>query len=142
MSTVTFPGLGLTLHLNRVAFSIGTFHVYWYGIIIALGFFFGVAFCCAQAKKFGLKPDDILDMIIFAAPGGIIGAPAPITSFSIRTSIATPMAVGALRLVCPPVTVVWRSMGGLLPGSSLPGWWHGIKRFPFRPWQTSVPLAF
>ena len=20
--------------------------------------------------------------------------------------------------------------------------WHGIKRFPFRPWQTSVPLAF
>lgn len=74
MSTVTFPGLGLTLHLNRVAFSIGTFHVYWYGIIIALGFFFGVAFCCAQAKKFGLKPDDILDMIIFAAPGGIIGA--------------------------------------------------------------------
>lgn len=65
MSTVTFPGLGLTLHLNRVAFSIGTFHVYWYGIIIALGFFFGVAFCCAQAKKFGLKPDDILDMIIF-----------------------------------------------------------------------------
>ena len=34
MSTVTFPGLGLTLHLNRVAFSIGTFHVYWYGIII------------------------------------------------------------------------------------------------------------
>ena len=43
MSTVTFPGLGLTLHLNRVAFSIGTFHVYWYGIIIALGFFFGVA---------------------------------------------------------------------------------------------------
>ena len=55
MSTVTFPGLGLTLHLNRVAFSIGTFHVYWYGIIIALGFFFGVAFCCAQAKKFGLN---------------------------------------------------------------------------------------
>ena len=36
MSTVTFPGLGLTLHLNRVAFSIGTFHVYWYGIIICL----------------------------------------------------------------------------------------------------------
>ena len=36
MSTVTFPGLGLTLHLNRVAFSIGTFHVYWYGIILSL----------------------------------------------------------------------------------------------------------
>ena len=48
MSTVTFPGLGLTIHLNRVAFSIGSFHVYWYGVIIALGFFLGVAFCCTQ----------------------------------------------------------------------------------------------
>ena len=28
MNTVTFPGLGLTLHLNRVAFSIGDFHHY------------------------------------------------------------------------------------------------------------------
>ena len=74
MNTVTFPGLGLTLHLNRVAFSIGDFHVYWYGIIIAFGFFLGVSFCCANAKKFGMKPDDILDLILFVAPGGIIGA--------------------------------------------------------------------
>ena len=68
MNTVTFPGLGLTLHLNRVAFSIGDFHVYWYGIIIAFGFFLGVSFCCANAKKFGMKPDDILDLILFVAP--------------------------------------------------------------------------
>ena len=59
MNTVTFPGLGLTLHLNRVAFPIGDFHVYWYGIIIAFGFFLGVSFCCANAKKFGMKPDDM-----------------------------------------------------------------------------------
>ena len=74
MNTVTFPGLGLAFTLDPVAFSIGSFHIYWYGVIIALGFFLGVAFCCWQAKKFGLKPDDILDMILFAAPGGIIGA--------------------------------------------------------------------
>ena len=74
MNTVTFPGLGLELHLNRVAFTLGSFQVYWYGIIIALGFFLGVAFCCWQSKKFGIKADDILDMILFAAPGGIIGA--------------------------------------------------------------------
>ena len=74
MNTVTFPGLGLTLHLNRDAFSIGEFHVNWYGIIIAFGFFLGVSFCCANAKKLGMKPDDILDLILFVAPGGIIGA--------------------------------------------------------------------
>lgn len=50
---MTFPGLGLSFSINRVAFSIGSFHIYWYGIIIAAGFFLGVVFCCSQAKKFG-----------------------------------------------------------------------------------------
>lgn len=74
MNTISFPGLGLTFSINRVAFSIGTFDIYWYGVIIALGFVLGVLFCRAQAPKFGLKGDDIIDMILFAAPGGIIGA--------------------------------------------------------------------
>lgn len=116
MSTVTFPGLGLTLHLNRVAFSIGTFHVYWYGIIIALGFFFGVAFCCAQAKKFGLKPDDILDMIIFAAPGGIIGARLYYIFFNPDLYRNPDGSWDLAACHCPPVTVVWRSMGDYCRG--------------------------
>lgn len=74
MSTVSFPGLGLTFELNRVAFSIGGFHVYWYGVIIAVGFVLAVWFCLTQAKKFGVRTDDFLDMLLFAAPGGIIGA--------------------------------------------------------------------
>lgn len=74
MNTVTFPGLGLTLTLDPVALSLGDFQIYWYGIIIALGFVLGGGFCCRQAKQFGLKADDVLDMLLFAAPGGIIGA--------------------------------------------------------------------
>ena len=30
MGTVSFPGLGLEFHLNRVAFHIGSWPVYWY----------------------------------------------------------------------------------------------------------------
>ena len=37
MNTVAFPGLGLTFHLDRVALSLGSFQIYWYGVIIALG---------------------------------------------------------------------------------------------------------
>lgn len=74
MSTVAFPGLGLSFELNRVAFSVGEFQIYWYGVIIALGFVLGGAFCCWQAPKFGLHADDILDLLLFAAPGGILGA--------------------------------------------------------------------
>ncbi len=42
--TVTFPGLGLELELNRVAFTLLGRPVYWYGVIIALGFLLAVAF--------------------------------------------------------------------------------------------------
>ena len=31
MNTVTFPGLGLEFTIDPVAFSIGTFQIYWYG---------------------------------------------------------------------------------------------------------------
>ena len=75
MNTVTFPGLGLTLHLPRVAFSIGSFHIYWYGIIIAIGFVAGTIFCVrCMARRMGLRGDDLVDMMLFAAPGGIVGA--------------------------------------------------------------------
>jgi phosphatidylglycerol:prolipoprotein diacylglycerol transferase len=74
MGTVCFPGLGLELHLNRVAFHLGSWPVYWYGIIIAVGFLLAVFFCCRSAKQFGIRQDDIIDMLFFAVPLGIIGA--------------------------------------------------------------------
>ena len=37
-NVITFPGLGLTFHIDRIAFSIGSLNIYWYGIIIAVGF--------------------------------------------------------------------------------------------------------
>ena len=66
MGTVSFPGLGLEFHLNRVAFHIGSWPVYWYGIIIAAGFLLAVLYCCHAAKRFGIKQDDIIDMLFFA----------------------------------------------------------------------------
>ena len=42
MGTVSFPGLGLEFQLNRVAFHVGSWPVYWYGIIIAAGFLLAV----------------------------------------------------------------------------------------------------
>ena len=45
MGTVSFPGLGLEFQLNRVAFHVGSWPVYWYGIIIAAGFLLAVFYC-------------------------------------------------------------------------------------------------
>ena len=74
MGTVSFPGLGLEFQLNRVAFHVGSWPVYWYGIIIAAGFLLAVMYCSRQAPKFGIRQDDIIDMLFFAVPLSIIGA--------------------------------------------------------------------
>ncbi len=74
MGVVSFPGLGLEFQLNRVAFHVGSWPVYWYGIIIAAGFLLAVLYCSRRAGQFGIRQDDILDMLFFAVPLAIIGA--------------------------------------------------------------------
>ena len=42
---VQFPGLGLSFELDRVAFSIGSMNIYWYGVCIAVGMCLALAAC-------------------------------------------------------------------------------------------------
>lgn len=74
MNLVEFPNLGLKLSIDRVAFQIFGMPVYWYGLLIALGFMAAIFIGTRQAAKFGLKSEDIVDLVLFAAPGAIIGA--------------------------------------------------------------------
>lgn len=73
MNTVSFPGLGLQFELNRVAVSIFGLEIYWYGVIIASGFLLAVVLCSRWANRFGIKPDTIIDMLLFAVPITIVG---------------------------------------------------------------------
>lgn len=72
--SVSFPGLGLHLEMDNVAFEVFGISVYWYGIIIALAFLTAVLLGLKSCKKFNLEPDNILDLVIFAAPAALIGA--------------------------------------------------------------------
>lgn len=74
MEHLFFPGLGLGIDLERVAFTVLGHPIYWYGIIIAVGFLFAVWFCSGKAERFGVRSDDLIDMLFFAAPLGILGA--------------------------------------------------------------------
>ena len=51
MNPITFPGLGLEFHINRVAFSVFGKPIYWYGIIIAVGFVLAVTYCYYNAAR-------------------------------------------------------------------------------------------
>lgn len=75
MSTVvSFPGLGLEFTINRVAFSIGNFDIYWYGVLIGLGLALGMIYALTHAREFGIDSDRMLDVIIVGTIFGVIGA--------------------------------------------------------------------
>lgn len=74
MNQITFPGVGLELSVSPVAFKILGYEVYWYGIIIAIGFLLAVFFCLRISEEFGLRSEDVLDVLIFATPAALIGA--------------------------------------------------------------------
>lgn len=69
---VTFPGLGISMSIDRVAFELFGRPVYWYGIIIAIGFILAAIYAYKRAPQFGIEPDNFLDQLIIAAILGII----------------------------------------------------------------------
>ncbi len=81
--TVFFPGLGLEFTLNRVAFTILGHPVYWYGIIITCGLILAVWLCSRWAPRFGIVPDAILDMMIFAVPAALVAIRAYYVIFNL-----------------------------------------------------------
>ncbi|MFI3227208.1 MAG: prolipoprotein diacylglyceryl transferase [Clostridia bacterium] len=81
---ITFPNLGLDFAINPIAFSIGQKHIYWYGIIIACGFFFATIYAMKRSSHFGMVEDDILDTVLLAAPVSIIFARLYYVLFSLE----------------------------------------------------------
>ena len=73
-SPISFPNLGITVDPDPVAFTIFGKDIYWYGIIIAAGFLLAVLYMMRRAKEFGVTDDDVLDMVLWAAPIGVICA--------------------------------------------------------------------
>ena len=74
MYHVSFPKLGIELTINPIAFSIGDFNIYWYGIIIATGFTIALCYAIINSKRFGIVQDKLIDAIIVGLITGIIGA--------------------------------------------------------------------
>ena len=74
MNIISFPKLGIVLNINNVAFSIGSKPIYWYALIILIGFFLGLAFSYFTCEKRGIKKDYVWDIAIYGLISGIIGA--------------------------------------------------------------------
>ncbi len=89
MYNVSFPALGLEFTIDRVAFSVAGFDIYWYALCITAGLLLGIMYFIFAAKKFGFDPDKGIDVLIVGGIAAVIGArlyyvifsPFPIESF-------------------------------------------------------------
>ena len=96
-SVISFPMLG-GLQLNPPSYFLLFGHpIYFYGVIIGLGFLLGITFCTKRARRFGLNEDDIYDVMIWLIPCSIIGARLYYVLFQLDYYLAHPDELFALR---------------------------------------------
>ena len=79
---VQFPNLGIEVTINRVAFSVFGFDIYWYGVIFAFTIIRGASVAIYLGKKLGINDDDFIDIIMLGTFFGIIGARAYYVAFA------------------------------------------------------------
>ncbi len=70
---ISFPFLGLTLD-PPYCIRIGSFCIYYYGIIIAVGFLLAVFYVSRIHDRMDIKMDDVYDYIIWGVIAGVICA--------------------------------------------------------------------
>ena len=72
---ISFPGLFGDWEFNPDPIATHVGHgIYWYGIILAAAMLAGLLLCMKQAKRYGIKEDHVLDMVLWAVPSCIIGS--------------------------------------------------------------------
>lgn len=67
---------GIPLSVNPIALSVGSFTVYWYGVIIAVGFALALVYAWRNAKRYGIDLDRLLDVVLITTPCAILCARA------------------------------------------------------------------
>ena len=94
---ISFPMLGDWSIDPPYSFNLFGLEIYFYGVIIALGFILAALYCAKRAKKFGLSSDELYELVIWLIPTCIIGARLYYVLFKLDYFIANPDKIFALR---------------------------------------------
>lgn len=124
---LSFPGLGLQFEINRIAFSIGSRPIYWYGIIIALAFLAAASYALTRAKVFGLDNDRVMDVILGAVILGIVGARLYYVVFRWDTYMENPLSIFDLR--AGGIAIYGGIIGGVI-AAMIVCKWRQVKLLP------------
>ncbi|RAL24511.1 prolipoprotein diacylglyceryl transferase [Thermoflavimicrobium daqui] len=82
--------------LDPVAFSLGPIQVHWYGLLIGSGILLGLWLAMREAKRLGIDPEKILDMMIWVIPFAILGARLYYVLFEWENYASRPLEIFAV----------------------------------------------
>lgn len=95
-SIISFPMLGdLTLNPPAYINVLGR-EIYFYGILIAIGFLLAIFYCTRISRRFGIKEDDLYDLFIWLIPLSILGARLYFVAFKLDYYLAHPAEILAV----------------------------------------------
>lgn len=97
MREVVFPLLNLKLNINPIMFNMFGINIYWYAFLIVFSIILGIIICKKNEGKFGIKFDNILDLLICVLPISIICARLYYVIFSLNSYIQNPLEIFNIR---------------------------------------------
>lgn len=97
MFNVSFPELGLEFQIDRVAFSIFGFDIYWYALCITSGLLLALLYAHFNAKRFMVDEDKLINCFIVGVITAIVGARLYYVAFSWEEFASNPMRIFNIR---------------------------------------------
>lgn len=64
----------LAIVIDPVALRLGPLSIHWYGVIMGIAALLGLLLAIFEAKRRGLNPDILLDLVIWVIPAALVGA--------------------------------------------------------------------
>lgn len=95
-SSISFPMFGNYSVNPPSYFTVFGKDIYFYGVIIAAGFLFGILYCAKNCRHFGIKEDDVYDVMLWLIPLSIIGARLYYVLFRLDYYIQNPKEIFAV----------------------------------------------
>ena len=79
--------------MYRILFTIGSFPIYSYGVMIALAFIIGIFLAMKEAKRIGENPERILDLSLYVILGALIGGRLGYVVFHLDYYLKNPIKI-------------------------------------------------
>ena len=92
-SSISFPMLG-NFSVNPPSyFTVFGRNIYFYGVLIALGFLLAILYCGRHSREFGIEADDFYDLMLWLIPLSIVGARLYFVLFRLEDYLSNPISI-------------------------------------------------